>query len=167
VSISGDEQLAGLDSPAAHRGELAMAATGLNKNFRLSRGHTLRAVRDVSIELYRGGVVALVGESGSGKSTVARLLAGQEQASSGTIELDGQPAQFASRRAFRRYKSQVQLVFQDPFASLNPVHTVGYHLSRPVKLHQRKRSGRAGRGHRAAGAGPADPGRAVHRQVPA
>jgi peptide/nickel transport system ATP-binding protein len=93
-------------------------------------------VRDVSFNLYRGAVVALVGESGSGKSTAARLLAGQERLTSGRIQLDGKPVKVASRGDFRRYKSEVQLVFQDPFSSLNPVHTVRYHLERPVKLHQ-------------------------------
>jgi peptide/nickel transport system ATP-binding protein len=99
-------------------------------------------VRDVSFNLYCGAVVALVGESGSGKSTIAKLLAGQEQPTSGSILLDGEPVDLSSRRAFRRYKNKVQLVFQDPFASLNPVHTVRYHLERAVRLHQGKRSGR-------------------------
>ena len=52
------------------------------------------------------------------------------------IRLDGEPVEVSSRKAFRRYKSEVQLVFQDPFSSLNPIHTVRYHLERPVKLHQ-------------------------------
>ena len=95
-------------------------------------------MRDVSFNLYRGAVVALVGESGSGKSTAARLLAGQERLTSGTIPLDGKPVEVSSRGDFRRYKSEVQLVFQDPFSSLNPIHTVRYHLERPVKLHQGK-----------------------------
>jgi peptide/nickel transport system ATP-binding protein len=125
-------------SAAADRGPLAMEAIGLTRNFRLGRGASVRAVRDVTFSLYRGGVVALVGESGSGKSTVARMLAGQERLTSGSIRLDGTPVDVSSRRAFRRYKSQVQLVFQDPFASLNPVHTVRYHLERPVRLHQGK-----------------------------
>jgi peptide/nickel transport system ATP-binding protein len=124
-------------SAAADRGPLAMQAISVSKDFRLGRGQTLHAVRDVSFNLYRGGVVALVGESGSGKSTAAKLLAGQERLTSGAIRLDDQPVEVSSRRAFRRYKSQVQYVFQDPFASLNPVHTVRYHLERPVKLHQR------------------------------
>jgi len=126
-----------LTSAAAERGSLAMEAISVCKDFRLGRGQTLHAVRDVSFNLYRGGVVALVGESGSGKSTAAKLLAGQERLTSGVIRLDGHPVEVSSRRAFRRYKSQVQYVFQDPFASLNPVHTVRYHLERPVKLHQR------------------------------
>jgi peptide/nickel transport system ATP-binding protein len=91
----------------------------------------------VSFGLHAGAVVALVGESGSGKSTVARLLAGQERLTAGSIRLNGEPVELPNRRAFRRYKSSVQMVFQDPFASLNPVHTVRYHLARPVRLHQR------------------------------
>jgi peptide/nickel transport system ATP-binding protein len=127
-----------IESAAAARGPLAMQALSLNKDFRLGRGQILHAVRDVSISLYRGAVVALVGESGSGKTTVAKLMAGQERLTSGSIMLDGKPVEVTGRRAFRRYKSQVQLVFQDPFASLNPVHTVRYHLERPVRLHQHK-----------------------------
>jgi peptide/nickel transport system ATP-binding protein len=127
-------------SVAAERGPLAMEAVSLNKDFRLGRGEVLHAVRGVSFGLYRGAVVALVGESGSGKSTVARLLAGQEHPTGGSIRLDGEPVEMSSRRAFRQHKSKVQLVFQDPFSSLNPVHTVQYHLERPVKLHRGTRS---------------------------
>jgi peptide/nickel transport system ATP-binding protein len=125
-----------LTSAAAHRGPLAMEAISLSKDFKIGRGQTLHAVRDVSFNLYRGAVVALVGESGSGKSTAARLLAGQERLTSGVIKLNGKRVEVTGRHDFRRYKSQVQYVFQDPFASLNPVHTVRYHLERPVKLHQ-------------------------------
>jgi peptide/nickel transport system ATP-binding protein len=113
-----------------------MEAISISKDFRLGRGQILHAVRDVSFNLYSGGVVALVGESGSGKSTAARLLAGQERLTSGDIKLNGSRVRVATRHAFRRYKSQVQYVFQDPFASLNPIHTVHYHLERPVRLHQ-------------------------------
>ena len=123
-------------SVAAARGPLALEAVDLNKVFQLGRGATLHAVRNVSFGLYRGAVVALVGESGSGKSTVAKLLAGQERPTSGRITLDGEPVNVHGNHAFRTYKSQVQYVFQDPFSSLNPVHTVGYALDRPVKLHQ-------------------------------
>jgi peptide/nickel transport system ATP-binding protein len=113
----------------------ALEATGLRRDFKLSGGQVLHAVADVSLSLRRGSVVALVGESGSGKSTVARLLAGQDRPTSGEIRLGGEPVDVTSRRAFRRYKSEVQLVFQDPFASLNPIHTVRYHLERPIRLH--------------------------------
>jgi peptide/nickel transport system ATP-binding protein len=125
---------------AAARGPLALEAVSISKDFRLGPGQVLHAVRDVSFALYRGAVVALVGESGSGKSTAARLLAGQERLTSGEIRLDGAPVSPSTRRAFRRYKSEVQLVFQDPFSSLNPVHTVRHHLERPVRLRQGRKS---------------------------
>jgi peptide/nickel transport system ATP-binding protein len=133
---AGEQRPGAIESAAAARGTLVLEAAGLTKNFRLGRGQTLRAVRDVSISLYRGAVVALVGESGSGKSTAARLLAGQEHPSAGAIRLNDQPVEPSGRRAFRRYKSEVQLVFQDPFASLNPAHTVRYHIERPLRLHR-------------------------------
>jgi peptide/nickel transport system ATP-binding protein len=120
------------------REQPTLEARRLSKDFRISAGvrrAVLSAVRDVSFGLFRGTVVALVGESGSGKSTVARLLAGHEQPTSGEILLDGVPIQPSSPRTFRSYKRSVQMVFQDPFASLNPVHTVRYHLERPLRLH--------------------------------
>jgi peptide/nickel transport system ATP-binding protein len=85
VNASADQvgEPAVVESVAASRGPLAMEAVGLNKVFKLGRGATLQAVRDVSFNLYQGAVIALVGESGSGKSTVAKLLAGQERPTSG------------------------------------------------------------------------------------
>lgn len=126
-----------LVSPASTRGPLAMEAVALRKDYRLGRGNSVfSAARDVTFNLYSGAVVALVGESGSGKSTVAKLLAGQEKLTSGEVRLNGKRVDVSTRAAFRAYKSEVQMVFQDPFSSLNPVHTVRYHLERPVRLHQ-------------------------------
>jgi peptide/nickel transport system ATP-binding protein len=125
-----------LTSAAASKGPLVLEAVGLSKDFRLGRGKIVHAVRDVDVSLFKSAIVALVGESGSGKSTVARMLAGQERPTAGTIMLNDQPVDVRGPRAFRRYKSEVQYVFQDPFGSLNPVHNVGYHLARPIKLHQ-------------------------------
>ena len=107
---------------AAERGPLVLEAHALAKDYRLSRGPrgvVLSAVRDVSFGLYRSAVVALVGESGSGKSTVAKMLAGQERPTGGEILLEGVAVQPWKRGAFRAYKSDVQMIFQDPFASLN------------------------------------------------
>jgi peptide/nickel transport system ATP-binding protein len=121
-------------SVAADRGPLTLEASGLSKDFKLGKGQVVHAVQDVSLGLYSGAVVALVGESGSGKSTVARMLARQEHPSAGTVTLDGVPV---NSLRFRQYKGRVQYVFQDPFASLNPVHTVRHAVERPVKLHDK------------------------------
>jgi peptide/nickel transport system ATP-binding protein len=90
----------------------------------------LHAVDGVSFSLFPGKVVALVGESGCGKSTVARLIVRLYAPTSGQILLDGQKAGRGSRRA---WAGAVQMVFQDPFSSLNPLHKVRYQLSRPLK----------------------------------
>jgi len=96
----------------------------------------VHAVDDVSFELRPGTITALVGESGSGKSTVARLLARLHDASSGSVVFDGgDVTRIRRRRDVLRYRSQVQLIFQDPFASLNPVKTIRHHLERPLRLH--------------------------------
>jgi peptide/nickel transport system ATP-binding protein len=121
-----------------------LEAVNLSKDYRLSRGRratVISAVQEVSFGLRRGSVVALVGESGSGKSTIAKLLAGQERRTGGQIRLDGNEIDPSARRQFRAYKSEVQMVFQDPFASLNPLHTVRYHLERALRVH----SARTGR----------------------
>src|SRR6202012_2083748 len=114
------------------------------KDYKLGRGQSVSAVKGVSLELRRGRVVALVGESGSGKSTIAKLLSGQERRSGGSILLDGNAIDPAKRSGFRAHKSEVQMVFQDPFASLNPLHTVRYHLERALRLHP-DRTGAEGR----------------------
>lgn len=101
----------------------------------------LLAVNDVSFTLESGKTVALVGQSGSGKSTIAKLLMQLERPSSGEILFDGKPV-LRHGNGLRDYRGSVQMVFQDPFASLNPYHTVAHHLARPLKLHHRA-SGKA------------------------
>ena len=99
----------------------------------LARRARLQAVEGVSIALTAGKVTAVVGESGSGKTTVARLLARIIRPDAGEVLLDGRPAPPGRPRA---YAAQVQMVFQDPFASLNPVHRVRHHLVRPLRIHR-------------------------------
>lgn len=98
----------------------------------LARRSRLHAVDGVSVQLMAGAVTAVVGESGSGKTTVARLLARILKPDAGEVLLDGQPV--AAARS-RKFAAQVQMVFQDPFASLNPVHRVRHHLARPLQIH--------------------------------
>ena len=114
-----------------------LTVTGLNKTYTLRNGMQftkLQAVTDVDLELRPGRTVALVGQSGSGKSTMAKILAQLEKPTSGTITLDGNPIGTRGR-ALAHYRDHVQMVFQDPFASLNPFHTIGHHLERPLLLH--------------------------------
>ncbi|MGF3056637.1 ABC transporter ATP-binding protein [Microbacterium sp. YY-01] len=114
-----------------------LEARNLVKNFTLRSGlktSTLQAVKDVSFTIEAGKTIALVGESGSGKSTIARMLMKLETPTSGEIHING--ALSGTRgKALADYRSEVQMVFQDPFASLNPFHTIFHHLERPLRIH--------------------------------
>ncbi|MGW8685858.1 ABC transporter ATP-binding protein [Streptomyces sp. NPDC055817] len=106
-------------------------------------GKEVHAVEPTSLALHAGRITALVGESGSGKSTLARMLALAYPPTEGEIRLDGAPVKQArTARGKRAYYRQVQMIFQDPFSSLSPVHRLRYILSRPLQLHGHA-SGRA------------------------
>jgi peptide/nickel transport system ATP-binding protein len=101
----------------------------------LGKPMSVHAVEDTTLTLRAGRATALVGESGSGKTTVARMLARVYDPTSGTIRFRGQPIKFSHKTSdLRAYRRHVQLIFQDPFGSLNPVHNIRYHLSRPLKV---------------------------------
>lgn len=101
----------------------------------------LRALSGVSFELHAGRSLALVGESGSGKSTIARVLSRIYQPSSGKVEFGGQDISTLRKSELAHFREDVQMIFQDPFGSLNQTHTVGYILERPIKLHRRELKG--------------------------
>ena len=104
----------------------------------LGGGRKVVAAEDVSFTVDRGEVVALVGESGSGKSTLARILLRLERADRGQVLLDGEDVLAREPRgASLAYRRRVQMVFQDPFGSLNPAHDVAHHLIRPLRRHHR------------------------------
>jgi peptide/nickel transport system ATP-binding protein len=137
-------------NPSTPATEVVLEAEGLTKHFVIRRrgrevlsrtSRSVHAVDDVDLTLRKGRVTALVGESGSGKSTVARLLAQLYPRTGGDIRLHGKTVTVRGGRRFRAYCRQVQMIFQDPFASLNPTHTVRYHLTRALRIH-----GRAGKG---------------------
>jgi peptide/nickel transport system ATP-binding protein len=112
---------------------------GLTRHFRIGgfRGHLLHAVDDLDMSIAEREIVALVGESGSGKSTVARLLAMVYRPTAGEISFRGRPvSSLRHRRQLLPYRAQVPMVLQDPFSSLNPAHSIGYHLFRGLKLHR-------------------------------
>lgn len=119
----------------------ALQIRGLGKSFPLgglfSRA-SLRALHGVDLTLGRGEIVALVGESGSGKSTLARCVARLEKPSSGAILIDGVDILKRDRfQASRAFRSQLQMVFQDPFGSLNPAHRIEHFLRRSLAIHGR------------------------------
>jgi peptide/nickel transport system ATP-binding protein len=121
----------------------ALEVVGLTKHFDAgrvgvrSRRRKLHAVDDVAFTLYPGTITALVGESGSGKTTVARLIARLHDPTAGTVLFEERDVSRARRRRdVLRYRSQVQMIFQDPFGSLNPVKTIGHHLERPLRIHR-------------------------------
>lgn len=103
-------------------------------DFRRRGQPPVRAVDRVSLVLRPGRTLALVGESGSGKSTIVRALSGLVVPTGGEILLDGGVVSRPGRLAYRR---RVQMVFQDPFASLNPVYDVAHHIRRPLRVHRR------------------------------
>jgi len=113
----------------------------LTRHFRIGGGlfsrKTLHAVDDVSLTIGSREIVALAGESGSGKSTVARLLARIYAPTSGEIHFEGRRLSDIKGRAdVLRYRSDVPMVFQDPFASINPVFRVSHGIMRSLKLHR-------------------------------
>ena len=112
-----------------------LALDNVSKVFRRAGG-TVHAARAVSFALHPGRTLALVGESGSGKTTAARLIMREYRPDVGQLLFRGAPVENSSLGSLKAYRSAVQMVFQDPFSSLNPVHTIRYHLERPMRLHQ-------------------------------
>src|SRR6266446_5709811 len=121
--------------------EPLLEAVHLRKEFPLHKvklfgsPRVVHAVEDASLALHPGHATALVGESGSGKTTVARLLARLYTPTAGTIRYREGVVKGKGEAALRAYRRHVQMVFQDPFSSLNPVHTVLHHLSRPLHIY--------------------------------
>jgi ABC-type glutathione transport system ATPase component len=111
--------------------EPIVTVEGLERDFA-----EIKALRGISLTLRPGRALALVGESGSGKSTCARIIARLDAPTAGAMMFRGksmtEPCTAAEDKAFRR---AIQMVFQDPFASLNPAFTVRHHLARPLALH--------------------------------
>ena len=130
-------------------GEPILEVRDLAKVFPVRRGAVLRrtvgqvqAVDGVSFVLWRGRTLGLVGESGSGKSTLARMLVGVERPSRGEVLVHGVDVTTMSRAARRELRRRVQIVFQDPYTSLNPRMSVGEIVGEPYRIHPRCRSQR-------------------------
>ena len=115
---------------------------GLVKHFPVSRGlirrkviGMVRAVEGVSFEIARGETLALVGESGCGKSTTGRLVLRLMDPTAGSVRFKGEEIATLDKHALRRLRRHMQIIFQDPYASLNPRMTVGEILAEPMAVH--------------------------------
>jgi len=122
-----------------------MSVTGLTKHFPVTRGiifrhrvGLVRSVDDVSFEVVRGETLGIVGESGCGKTTTARMLVRLIEPTAGQIIFDGRDITHLSTRTMRPLRRQVQMIFQDPYSSLNPRHTVGAIVGAPFRLQKVK-----------------------------
>jgi len=116
---------------------------GLKKYFPITRGIIIQrkvgqvhAVDGIDLDIYPGETVGLVGETGCGKSTTARLVLRLFDVTEGTIEFDGQDITKLPPRKLRPFRREMQMIFQDPYASLNPRHTVGSIIGAPYQLHR-------------------------------
>ncbi|MCM3697284.1 ABC transporter ATP-binding protein [Microbacterium oleivorans] len=106
---------------------------GVTKVYHVRGAGQMKALDDVSFTLTSGQTIGLVGQSGSGKSTIAKILTQLETPTSGEVRLDGTPIPRRGK-GLRAYRQQLRMVFQDPFASLNPYHSIRHHVERPLRL---------------------------------
>jgi dipeptide transport system ATP-binding protein len=116
-----------------------LKGTDLHRHYSISRGvlrgyATLRAVAGVSFMLFPGRTLAVVGESGCGKSTLARMVTMIEQPTAGHLEIDGTDVAGADRATLKGLRPKVQMVFQDPYGSLNPRKQIGQILEEPLEI---------------------------------
>jgi len=118
---------------------IAVSVKDLRKTYSIRRGgfrsEPLHAVDGISFEIHKGTTLALVGESGSGKSTAARLILGLEKPTSGAVTINGTAMTGVSRGDLFRLRRQMQVVFQDPYASLDPQRSIGAIIAEPLRVH--------------------------------
>jgi len=124
-------------------GEPVLEVRDLVKHFPLTQGivfkrqvGAVRAVDGVSFDLHRGETLGVVGESGCGKSTIAKLLMALEKPTSGTVNFRGEDIFSRRGASFREMRRDIQIVFQDPYSSLNPRMTVGDIIGEPFEIHK-------------------------------
>ncbi len=109
---------------------------GLKKYFQVGKGQTLKAVDDISFQIKKGQTLGLVGESGCGKTTVGRTLLRIYEPDAGKILFDGKDISRVSKKEAKELTRRMQMVFQDPYASLNPFFTVGEIVEEGMKIHK-------------------------------
>lgn len=116
--------------------DVLLTARNLVKEYPAGGGKTVHAVSGVDLTLYRGETLALVGESGCGKSTLGRTLIRMLPATSGTVTFDGREITALKEKQFRPYRRRMQMVFQDPYASLDPRMTVRNIIAEPLETYK-------------------------------
>ncbi|CAM2848253.1 ABC transporter ATP-binding protein [Vibrio rarus] len=123
-------------------GELLIEGKNLIKDFPVSsnalKNPMMRAINDVSFKMYKSRGLSVVGESGSGKSTTAKMIAKMYAPTDGQIEYRGRDIQTINKKKdLMHYREGVQMVWQDPFGSLNPTHNIFHHIARPLLIHKK------------------------------
>lgn len=137
--VSGRERPQGVSVVTGEKSTPALEVTNLEKHFSLQRGllrrevARIKAVDDVSFSIARGETLCLVGESGCGKSTVGRLILRLTEPTGGEIRLDGVDVTHLSEGKMHQHRRRVQMVFQDPYASLNPKLVAGTIVGEPIE----------------------------------
>ena len=109
---------------------------GVSKEYKSAYGR-VRALCESSLEIERGEILGLVGESGSGKSTMANIIVRLISPDKGKIVFNGVEISSLSARAFRKFRREIQMVFQDPYSSINPKKSIGYLLKECLKIHEK------------------------------
>lgn len=122
-----------VDRPVRQDTSPLLTLTGITKRFNVGHGSSITAVNEVSLTVPRGQTVSLVGESGSGKSTTARIAVRLEQADAGTITFDGQDITKVKGSDLRELRRRIQLVYQNPYASLDPKSSVQDIVAEPLR----------------------------------
>jgi peptide/nickel transport system ATP-binding protein/oligopeptide transport system ATP-binding protein len=118
----------------------------LTKHFSIKQGvfsrakGVVHAVEDVTLTVNRGETLGIVGESGCGKSTTARLIVRLLEPTSGTIRFDGRDISRAGQRSLRSLRREMQIIFQDPYSSLNPRKSVGQIIAEPFAIHRTEKN---------------------------
>ena len=120
-----------------HSAPPLLRVEGLVKHYKDPNGHTVPAVNGVSFHINDGEVLGIVGESGCGKTTVGRMVMRLLEPTAGRIFFQGRDLMAMNHTALRHARQNMQMIFQDPFGSLNPRHTVGHILAEPLIVHRR------------------------------